>query len=138
MAARFLPRRLQSWLEADFCGDGAAEVATWEVLAGPSRSRLRSIGSVPQEGFETVITVRTAEPLVDVRVKVRPGARCGPGGRAWTEWGCVDPARAHLPLARLISEHSATVLPSSIRGRKKSPIWGMRSGTPEYYNLVHR
>ena len=29
-------------------------------------------------------------------------------------------------------------MPSPICARRKSPIWGMRSGTPGYYNLVHR
>lgn len=57
--------------------NGATEVATWEVLAGPSRNRLRTIGSVPRNGFETVITLRTSEPVVDVRAKDRSGRVLG-------------------------------------------------------------
>jgi len=52
--------------------------------------------------------------------------------------GSVDPARPILPLARLISEHNAAGMPLPICARRKSPIWGMRPGTPGYYNLVHR
>jgi hypothetical protein len=38
----------------------------------------------------------------------------------------------------LISKHRPSVKKSSIWSRKKSPIWGMRSGPPRYYNLMNR
>src|SRR5918993_4697083 len=44
--------------------NGATQIATWEVLAAPSPNQLESLGSVPREGFETSMSVRTAEPYV--------------------------------------------------------------------------
>ncbi len=49
--------------------NGATEVASWEVLAGPSLHQLESLGSVPKDGFETAIAVDTAEPYLLVRAK---------------------------------------------------------------------
>lgn len=46
--------------------NGATEVATWRVLAGPSPDQLFEVGSAPRSGFETTITVQTAEPYVAV------------------------------------------------------------------------
>jgi hypothetical protein len=43
--------------------------ATWEVLAGPGPKRLKPVGSVPRHGFETTITVGTAEHYVGVQAK---------------------------------------------------------------------
>ena len=57
--------------------NGATEVATWEVLAGPSPGELESLGSVPRDGFETAMLARTAEPYVSVRAKTRPGQILG-------------------------------------------------------------
>ena len=57
--------------------NGATEVATWQVLAGPGPERLRPVGSVPREGFETAIVVRTGEPYVGVRAKDRSGRVLG-------------------------------------------------------------
>ncbi len=53
--------------------NGATEVATWEILAGPTPDQLESVGSVPRNGFETGMVVRTAEPYVGVRAKQRSG-----------------------------------------------------------------
>jgi hypothetical protein len=53
--------------------NGATEVATWQVLAGPGPDRLRPVGSAPREGFETAITVRSSESYVGVRAKDRSG-----------------------------------------------------------------
>ena len=53
--------------------NGATEVATWEVLAGPSPGHLVSVGSVPRSGFETAMLVQTSEPYVAVRAKHRFG-----------------------------------------------------------------
>jgi hypothetical protein len=44
--------------------NGATEVATWQVLAGASPEELAPLGSAPQQGFETVISVHTTEPYV--------------------------------------------------------------------------
>lgn len=57
--------------------NGATEVATWEVLAGPSPGQLEAVGSVPRDGFETVMLVRTAEPYVAVRANTRLGQVLG-------------------------------------------------------------
>jgi arylsulfotransferase ASST len=52
--------------------NGATEVTRWQVLAGPSPEKLRPVGSsVPRGGFETAITVRTAEPYVGVEARDR-------------------------------------------------------------------
>jgi hypothetical protein len=52
--------------------NGATEVASWQVLAGPSPDKLRPVGTrALREGFETAITVRTAEPYVGVEVRDR-------------------------------------------------------------------
>jgi hypothetical protein len=47
--------------------NGATEVATWEVLAGSSPSHLKSLDSMPRNGFETALLAHTAEPYVAVR-----------------------------------------------------------------------
>jgi hypothetical protein len=53
--------------------NGATEVATWEVLAGSSPGQLKTLGSVPRDGFETALLARTAEPYVAVRAKHSSG-----------------------------------------------------------------
>ena len=57
--------------------NGATEVATWEVIAGPRPDKLQVQGSVPRNGFETAMLVRTAEPYVAVRSKDRSGRLLG-------------------------------------------------------------
>jgi hypothetical protein len=57
--------------------NGATEVATWEVLAGPRPSRLKSVESVPRDGFETAMLVQTSDPYVAVRAKDRFGQVLG-------------------------------------------------------------
>ncbi len=49
--------------------NGATEVATWEVLAGPHPGRLEWVGSVPRDGFETALLAQTFDPYVAVRAK---------------------------------------------------------------------
>jgi hypothetical protein len=39
--------------------NGATEVRKWRVLAGPERTRLRPVVTVPKRGFETVFAVKT-------------------------------------------------------------------------------
>ena len=57
--------------------NGATEVATWEVLAGPSPDQLEPVGSVPRDGFETSLLARTTEPYVAVRARHRSGRILG-------------------------------------------------------------
>jgi hypothetical protein len=57
--------------------NGATEVAEWEVLAGPGPDRLEPVGTAPRKGFETVITVETAEQYIKVRAKGDSGRVLG-------------------------------------------------------------
>jgi hypothetical protein len=57
--------------------NGATEVATWEVLAGPGPDQLEPLGSVPRSGFETAMLVQTSEPYVAVRAKHHLGEVLG-------------------------------------------------------------
>ena len=57
--------------------NGATEVATWEVLAGSGPEQLKPVGSVPRYGFETTITVATAERYVGVQAKDSSGRVLG-------------------------------------------------------------
>ena len=53
--------------------NGATEVASWQVLAGPTPEELEPIGNVPRDGFETAIALRTDEPYVAVRAEDESG-----------------------------------------------------------------
>jgi hypothetical protein len=57
--------------------NGATEVATWEALAGPSPDRLESVGSIPRDGFETSMMVRTSDLYVAARAKHSSGRVLG-------------------------------------------------------------
>jgi hypothetical protein len=58
--------------------NGATEVATWQVLAGPGPGQLRPVGSaVPRGGFETAIVLHTTEPYVGVQAKNGSGSVLG-------------------------------------------------------------
>ncbi len=57
--------------------NGATQVATWEVLAGPGSEGLEPVGSVPRKGFETAISSTTEEPHVAARAKDRSGRVLG-------------------------------------------------------------
>ena len=57
--------------------NGATEVTSWQVLAGPSPNRLKPVSSAPRSGFETAIAVRTSEPYIGVRAKDRSGRVLG-------------------------------------------------------------
>jgi hypothetical protein len=57
--------------------NGATQVAAWEVLSGPGPGRLKSLGRVPRNGFETAITVHTGEPYVAVQAKHSSGRVLG-------------------------------------------------------------
>ena len=68
--------------------NGATEVASWGILAGPAPDRLRTLGSVPRTGFETSMAARTDGPYVGVKALDRRGRTLGrsaairPGERA--------------------------------------------------------
>ena len=57
--------------------NGATEVATWDVLAGPTADKLDLVGSAPRSGFETSVTVPTNGTLVAARARDRNGVVLG-------------------------------------------------------------
>ena len=57
--------------------NGATEVESWEVLAGRQPAKLEALGSIPRDGFETAMVVRSSEPYVAVRAKDRSGRVLG-------------------------------------------------------------
>ena len=57
--------------------NGATEVASWEVLAGPDPGQLESLGSIPRDGFETAMLVQTSEPYFAVQARHRSGRVLG-------------------------------------------------------------
>ena len=57
--------------------NGATEVESWQVLAGPAADRLEPIGSAPRKGFETEIEVQTKQPWVGVRARDGAGEPLG-------------------------------------------------------------
>jgi hypothetical protein len=57
--------------------NGATEATTWRVLAGPDPEGLEPVGSVPWEGFETAVAIRTDEPYVAVRAEDDSGRVLG-------------------------------------------------------------
>ena len=57
--------------------NGATEVESWEALAGPGPDQLEPVGTSPQHGFETTLTVRTAGPYVAVQAKSATGQVLG-------------------------------------------------------------
>ena len=55
--------------------NGATEVASWQVVGGPSPDKLEAVGSgVAKEGFETAIRVRVGEEEEYVGVEARDGS----------------------------------------------------------------
>ncbi len=57
--------------------NGATEVASWHVLAGPSPSTLSALTTAARTGFQTTIAVATAEPYVAVQALDASGAVIG-------------------------------------------------------------
>jgi hypothetical protein len=66
-------RTSEEELEVYASWNGATEVSTWEVLAGPRPDQLEPLGSVPRNGFETALKVQSPHPYVAVRAKDRSG-----------------------------------------------------------------
>jgi outer membrane protein assembly factor BamB len=54
--------------------NGATEVRSWRVLAGPSADALQPAGTARRKGFETAIAVSTREPFVAVQALDASGA----------------------------------------------------------------
>jgi len=57
--------------------NGATEVASWEVLAGPDSAHLSSLATAPKAGFETAVAVRTRQPFLSVRARDSAGRTLG-------------------------------------------------------------
>ncbi len=57
--------------------NGATEVASWRVLAGPSPSQLAPVASAAKSGFETTIATPGPEPYVAVQALNSAGAVLG-------------------------------------------------------------
>jgi hypothetical protein len=57
--------------------NGATDVATWQVLGGPDPGQLEPVGSAPKRGFETAVTVNTAEPYIAVQARSATGRVLG-------------------------------------------------------------
>jgi hypothetical protein len=70
-------RTSENELEVYASWNGATEIESWEVLAGPHPGRLESVGSVPRDGFETAMVVKTSEPYFAVQARHRSGRVLG-------------------------------------------------------------
>jgi hypothetical protein len=57
--------------------NGATDVASWAVLAGPDIEHLRLVQRAPKAGFETAIPVHVGEDFLAVRALGRDGAVLG-------------------------------------------------------------
>jgi hypothetical protein len=57
--------------------NGATEVATWRVLAGPDPDQLRDVDTAQRSGFETKITVQTDEPYIAAQAEDSTGRVLG-------------------------------------------------------------
>jgi hypothetical protein len=57
--------------------NGATDVESWEVLAGPRPGRLESIGAVSRDGFETAMLVQSSHSCFAVRAKEHSGRVLG-------------------------------------------------------------
>ena len=71
--------------------NGATEVASWEVLAGPTRSALRNVAAAPRAGFETVIESPTADR------GSRSGRSTAPDASSGSPTRSVPAPEPHLP-----------------------------------------
>ena len=58
--------------------NGATELASWRVLAGPAPDQLEALDKVPRRGFETVIEAPIAQPYVGVQAEDGSGRDLGP------------------------------------------------------------
>ncbi len=65
--------------------NGATAVSAWEVLAGSSPASMSVVATQPRAGFETTITVATAEPDVSV-------SALGAGGQVLASSAAIAPS----------------------------------------------
>src|SRR5919112_515196 len=70
-------RTSEEELEVYASWNGATEVSSWEVLAGPRPEQMEPLGSVARNGFETAMVVQSPHPYVAVRAKDRSGQALG-------------------------------------------------------------
>jgi hypothetical protein len=57
--------------------NGATEVASWELLAGRTRTTLRRVAAQPRAGFETVLAVTDHGPWYAIRALDATGQTLG-------------------------------------------------------------
>jgi hypothetical protein len=57
--------------------NGATQIASWQVLAGPSAGSLSALGSFAKADFETAMTVQTTQPYVAVQALSATGQVLG-------------------------------------------------------------
>lgn len=57
--------------------NGATQVASWRVLAGPSAAQLSPVATAPRTGFETAIPTPAAAPYVAAQALDASGAVLG-------------------------------------------------------------
>ena len=65
--------------------NGATAVSAWEVLAGSSPASMSVVATQPRAGFETTITVATAEPDVSF-------SALGAGGQVLASSAAIAPS----------------------------------------------
>jgi Arylsulfotransferase (ASST) len=70
-------RTSENELELYASWNGATEVESWEVLAGPHPGQLESLGSIARDGFETAMLVQSSEPYIAVQARDRSGRILG-------------------------------------------------------------
>jgi Arylsulfotransferase (ASST) len=58
---------IPGWTTVHVSWNGATEVTGWQVLSGPSASRLSPVAAGPRTGFETSFTVRPTDPWIVAR-----------------------------------------------------------------------
>jgi hypothetical protein len=71
--------------------NGATEVATWRVLAGPGPEDLEAVGSFPRAGFETIATLQAQGPYFAVKAEDDVGQELA------ISWAVKAQARASVP-----------------------------------------
>jgi hypothetical protein len=54
--------------------NGATNVASWQLLAGPNAGSMTVVGAGPRTGFESSVTAATAQPMVAMRALDASGA----------------------------------------------------------------
>jgi hypothetical protein len=60
--------------------NGATDVATWQMLAGPKPGKLKPVVSVPHKRFETAVTLETDEPYLAVKAEDSAGGELATSG----------------------------------------------------------